>query len=69
MSDLRRRNAGGLPWECYGYCMDTAGGKIKKPRNTKGAELLERNEEMPFWWMYYYVNAKRCEKCGLILTR
>lgn len=44
-------------------------GKIKKPRNTKGAELLERNEEIPFWWMNYYVNAKRCEKCGLILTR
>ena len=44
-------------------------GKIKKPRNTKGAELLERNEEMPFWWMDYYVDAKRCEKCGLILTR
>lgn len=44
-------------------------GKIKQPRNTKGAELLERNEEMPFWWMYYYVDAKRCEKCGLILTR
>ena len=43
--------------------------EIKKPRNTKGAELLERNEEMPFWWMYYYVDAKRCEKCGLILTR
>ena len=37
-------------------------GKIKPPRNTKGAE-------MPFWWMYYYVDAKRCEKCGLILTR
>ena len=28
-------------------------GKIKQPRNTKGAERLERNEEMPFWWMYY----------------
>lgn len=38
MSDLRRRNAGGLPWECYGYCMDTAGGK-----NKENAELrLER---------------------------
>ena len=23
-------------------------GKIKQPRNTKGAERLERNEEMPF---------------------
>lgn len=41
-------------------------GKIKQPRNTQGAERLERNEEMPFWWAYYYVNAKRCEKCGLI---
>ena len=38
-------------------------GKIKKPRNTKGAELLERNEEMPFWWMYYYVN-RFAEKRG-----
>ena len=61
MSDLRRRNAGGLPWERSRDCMDTADGKIKPPRNTKGAERLERNEEMPFWWMYYYVDAKRCE--------
>ena len=44
-------------------------GKIKQPPNTKAAERMERNEEMPFWWMYYYVDAKRCEKCGLILTR
>ena len=44
-------------------------GFLGSGRNTKGAERLERNEEMPFWWMYYYVDAKRCEKCGLILTR
>ena len=44
-------------------------GTIKKPMNTKGAELLNRNEEIPFWWMYYYADAKRCEKCGLIMTK
>ena len=30
-------NAGGLPWECYGYCMDTAAGKNKEATEHKGS--------------------------------
>lgn len=44
-------------------------GKNKEAAEYKRSGAMERNEEMPFWWMYYYVDAKRCEKCGLILTR
>lgn len=40
--------------------------KIRKPRNAKGAMLLKRNEDVV---LYYCVNAKRCEKCGLIVIK